>query len=111
MAVNNDKALAAIALVREMIRQAQPGAADEGVHVAWARDMPFLDRLDCALTTQDVEYLRDIIDEMRNLSQGFGGYLGDTSVLDGQLEVIHEHLTNLFSLGLLEQREKQTNEP
>jgi hypothetical protein len=62
----------------------------------WQRDKNFIARTRLMLVSGDTEEIRSILDEMRNLSQGFGGYCDDLTELDSLITRLYEGVVQVF---------------
>lgn len=73
-----------------------PIALEKGVGSSWDRDKEFIAKAKDGVEAGSLEKLQEVLDQMRNLSQGFGSYCGDLTELDELLDELYSELQDLL---------------
>jgi hypothetical protein len=80
--MSKQAALSVLIAVESVIEANRDSANRRGVSDGWQRDRDFLSSARLCIESGDPECLRQLLDEMRSLSQGFGSYCDEVSALD-----------------------------
>jgi hypothetical protein len=97
MAMNTQSPLSVLARIEENIDSAKAAADAIGKGEYWQRDKRFIAAVRDCLLSNDAERLRWAVDQMRNLSQGFGSYSSDLPQLDVLLDELYNKLAQLVT--------------
>jgi hypothetical protein len=90
-------ALSVLARVDQLIDSAKSAAQMRGKSEFWQRDKTFITTARECLLSGEPERVRWVLDQMRNLSQGFSSYCTDFSRLDGLLGALYDELAQVVS--------------
>jgi uncharacterized protein CbrC (UPF0167 family) len=93
---NRQLALSLLDRIDQLIDVAKSRAERLGGIQDWQRDKNFIACTRLMLVSGDTEEIRSILDEMRNLSQGFGGYCDDLHELDALTTKLYEGVVQVF---------------
>lgn len=94
--MSTESALSVLAQVDQVIDSAKSAALMRGRIEFWQRDKAFVDSTRQTLLSREPARLRSALDEMRNLSQGFGSYCTDRQRIDRLLDAFHDELIQLI---------------
>jgi len=86
-----------ISCIEAIIDSAKSAALASGKSKVWDRDKTFIALIREKLASKDRNNILWVLDQMRNLSQGFGSYVADLHTLDRLLDALYLELQMLVT--------------
>lgn len=84
--MNTKAALSILSRIEELTDSAKSPAEAQGKTEFWQRDKAFIQDARKCLFSNELERVQWLLEQMRNLSQGFGSYCSDLKKIDRLLD-------------------------
>lgn len=95
--MSKENALMLLQQLKERINISRQSAENRGIADYYERDVDFIETATAYLESDDHRKIQWVLNEMRNLSQGFGSYCSEqkelTAILDGLFLALQNLLT------------------
>lgn len=93
-----DETLKTIGILKDILANGKNNCGKD-VEQYFFRDNEFLDKVTSSITLMDSDSLRNVLDEFRNLSQGFGSYCSDLKYVDFLIDTLYKQVKEQFLIN------------